>query len=416
MSLPAPAAGMHAFHLDSRVLLFSEARQDLHVLNEAGTLLWQLLGENRDALAIRESLAEALGLTGREAEAVLHETLAQWTAKGLLATEEAMAAPLPAAVLPPPGGASAAPLRPSLTSQPVQRCYRLLDTCFRIGFPTAALAGLVHPCLSHLAMAKAPASGQDQLRLDVVPQPSGAGLVLYRDGEACGACADPEGLAPLVKGEVWAQAVNRQDGVLLGLHAGVVAQGGGALLLPGASGSGKSTLTALLVAAGFTYFSDEIALLRDGDLQVMPVPLPLCVKQGGVGPLLASFPALAEARFHWRADGKRVTYLPPPPSSLPPPGRACPVRAVVFPRYTPGEGPAEGEAARCERLAALAALERLLAECLLVGVRLDVARIGALVRWIGATPCFALRYAHSAQGLDGIRRILAEVAADPRGG
>ncbi len=408
MTLPGPAAGTHAFLLDGRALLFSEPRQELHGLNEAGALLWRLLEEGREEAALRRALAERLGLGAGEAATLLQETLAGWAAKGLLASPgEAVPAAGPPSPEPPPADPPLAePLPPAAPA--VTHRYRLLGTIFEVGFARAGWAGLVHPALAHLAAPAASEGGA--LRLDIVPEPGG-GIRLLRNGEACGTCADPEGLAPLVKGEIWAQAVNRQDGVLLGLHAGVVAQGGGALLLPGASGSGKSTLTALLVAAGFTYFSDEIALLRDGDLQVIPVPLPLCVKQGGVEPLLAGFPALAEARFHWRADGKRVTYLPPPPSSLPPPGRACPVRAVVFPRYAPGKG----EAASCERLAALAALERLLAECLRVGGRLDVARIGALVRWIGATPCFALRYAHSTQGLDGIRRILAELPAGLRG-
>ena len=46
------------------------------------------------------------------------------------------------------------------------------------------------------------------------------------------------------------------------IHAGVVAIGGGALLLPGRSGAGKSTLVAALVREGAEYGSDEFAVLN----------------------------------------------------------------------------------------------------------------------------------------------------------
>lgn len=55
------------------------------------------------------------------------------------------------------------------------------------------------------------------------------------------------------------------------VHAGVVALGSRALLLPGPSLAGKSTLVAALVRAGGTYFSDEYAVL-DHDGRVHPYP------------------------------------------------------------------------------------------------------------------------------------------------
>ena len=48
---------------------------------------------------------------------------------------------------------------------------------------------------------------------------------------------------------------------LVFVHAGVVAQNGRALLLPGRSFSGKSALTAALLEAGAAYGSDEYAVL-----------------------------------------------------------------------------------------------------------------------------------------------------------
>jgi len=173
------------------------------------------------------------------------------------------------------------------------------------------------------------------------------------------------------QGRVWAKAVNRQGGALLGLPAGVVTGPDGAVLLPGTSGSGKSTLTAPLVQAGSTYYSDELALLRDG-LQVLPVPPAFCVKQSGVAALAPHYPALAaQPRFHLRAYGKRATYV--------------------------------------------ARAERAQSECLMVGMWPDAARVGALVRRIGTLPCFALCHATSVQALGEVQQVLAQAPSAKTG-
>jgi len=55
------------------------------------------------------------------------------------------------------------------------------------------------------------------------------------------------------------------------VHAGVVAVGGRAILIPGRSGTGKTTLVRALVEAGATYYSDEYAVL-DARGRVHPYP------------------------------------------------------------------------------------------------------------------------------------------------
>ncbi len=55
------------------------------------------------------------------------------------------------------------------------------------------------------------------------------------------------------------------------VHAGVVAIGGRAVLMPGVSGAGKSTLVKALMERGATYYSDEFALV-DARGMVHPYP------------------------------------------------------------------------------------------------------------------------------------------------
>jgi hypothetical protein len=60
------------------------------------------------------------------------------------------------------------------------------------------------------------------------------------------------------------------------VHAGAVAHGGKALIIPGNSFAGKTTLVAALVRLGATYYSDEFAVLdRDGLLHPYAKPLSL---------------------------------------------------------------------------------------------------------------------------------------------
>lgn len=62
------------------------------------------------------------------------------------------------------------------------------------------------------------------------------------------------------------------------VHAGVVARGERALLLPASTHAGKSELVAALLRAGAAYASDEFAVL-DGDGRVHPYPRPLSLRR-----------------------------------------------------------------------------------------------------------------------------------------
>jgi hypothetical protein len=196
-------------------------------------------------------------------------------------------------------------------------------------------------------------------------------------------CAELNELAPLVKRTLLVDAI---DGCpsLLCIHAGVVGSPQGCLLLPAAAGSGKSSLTAALIRAGFVYLSDEAALLDEKTLRVRPVPISLCVKEGGWDLLAPRYPELRDLAVHHRWDDKNVRYLNPPRESLDPePERSHAVRWIVFPRYTPGAETALRPLPRVE------ALHRLLMQCATPSP-LDQTKVASLVRWIDDLPCFEM--------------------------
>jgi len=94
------------------------------------------------------------------------------------------------------------------------------------------------------------------------------GLELFGSYE----CDDPEAAANrLFHAAIKLLMAARSD--LLWIHGGVAARGGRATLLCGHSGAGKSTLVADLLARGWTYFSDEFAVVDPCNATVFPFPI-----------------------------------------------------------------------------------------------------------------------------------------------
>ena len=70
------------------------------------------------------------------------------------------------------------------------------------------------------------------------------------------------------------------------LHAAAVSKNGKAIVMPANSGEGKSSFTAWLVANGFEYLSDEVALINSASL-VAGVPRPIQIKADGMNAIMS---------------------------------------------------------------------------------------------------------------------------------
>lgn len=79
------------------------------------------------------------------------------------------------------------------------------------------------------------------------------------------ACADLDLAVGLLRTQM-RHHVGHHARDLVFVHAGVVAHGGRAIVIPGHSFSGKSTLVAALVREGATFYSDEYAMLDEQGL------------------------------------------------------------------------------------------------------------------------------------------------------
>ena len=388
-----PAGGTHLFYLDEAGVLFSEAKQELHLLNATATLIWSLLEEGHDARSASDALQQSHGLEADHSDNLVAAAIGQWRDSQLLECSPVEQTSGRSTALDAP-----APAEGPAWHQPLiveERHYRLLDSSFCLRFSSVAQMRMVHPVLEHLQVHE---SSLDATVVDVAETIDG--LIIYRDREFFSECAGLAELAPNIKSLVWSTAVNNHQ-FFLDIHAGVVGNGSVCILLPGPPGSGKSTLTALLAHAGYEFFSDEIALLSEGTFEVVPVPLAICIKKSGIAALADAFPQLRQLPLHLRGDGKHVAYLQPPPETRPSDRTSRPVAALVFPRYEPLMAPT------LEPMAKTVALKRLLEECVAVRTPLDRDRVAALVQWISRMPCYSLVFGSGSEAIGKIHSILS---------
>jgi hypothetical protein len=160
---------------------------------------------------------------------------------------------------------------------------------------------------------------------DVVP------LALYLNDELL---REGDALEPLLHHLMWhvnSEAVARTEDFLI-LHAAAASLDGRGVLLPGPEESGKTTLVAGLTQAGFSYLTDEAALL-DPDTSLLH-PYPRALWMDG-----RSLALLGLADQGAPSDGGEESafehHVLPEELRHDPVGESSPVRYVIVPSYRP---------------------------------------------------------------------------------
>ena len=125
----------------------------------------------------------------------------------------------------------------------------------------------------------------------------------------------------------------------LQLHAATMCYKGQGIILAGNSGDGKSTLAAGLITRGFTYLSDEFALIHPETLSLHPFPKALCIKSGSFETIKELNLPLWRRRHYVKALKGAVGYVRPSDFASGDAPQPCPIRYVVFPKYIAGEKP-----------------------------------------------------------------------------
>jgi hypothetical protein len=262
---------------------------------------------------------------------------------------------------------------------PLQRRYQLLGTVYEVGLPSIALAVTVDSALGHFASAKAPDVTASVARV-------AAEFLFVVDRHPVDRCEGADAVVPTLKWALSEDAINREDFGLY-LHAAMLRDSEGAILLPAPSQSGKTCLAAALARKGFTYCADETTLLDSRNFTARGLPNAFAVKAAAWDLLQPLYPGLQALPVHKRADGKIVKYLPPPSGSMAAdPNAPCRVHSIVFPRYVAG---GTNELAPLPRVDAL---YRLLDECVAMRLHLAPAQVQGLVDWLATVRCHSLSY------------------------
>lgn len=136
------------------------------------------------------------------------------------------------------------------------------------------------------------------------------------------------------------------------LHAGVVARGERALLLPAEPGSGKSTLTCALNVAGWRFLSDEFGIIDPVSGEVLPLLKPAALKNRSIEVIGARARERIGPLFPKTRKGD-VAHFVADRDSFAQRHRGATPRLVVFPRFQ------AGAALRCSAVSPAEAAMRL---------------------------------------------------------
>jgi hypothetical protein len=172
---------------------------------------------------------------------------------------------------------------------------------------------------------------------------------LVIDGNRHAAVATLARLVPQLVQTLNAFAVPSWHGVAC--HAGGVARGDAAIVLPANMEWGKTTLTAGLVRAGFSYLTDEAVAFVPGTTTIEPFPKPLSIDRGSWFLFPELEPDAPLASDDYKLDQWQVVPAAFRSDAV---GGPASARILVFPRYVEGADTALTPIGRAEALVELA--------------------------------------------------------------
>ncbi|MGQ9648638.1 MAG: hypothetical protein ACUVXJ_00840 [Phycisphaerae bacterium] len=158
------------------------------------------------------------------------------------------------------------------------------------------------------------ASTGNEFAIEVIAKRSPRSLRRYyhvtADGESLFAVRNENEILPHVEWAINTMVATRLSQYLQ-IHASVVARDGAAIICPGQPGQGKTTLAAALLSRGWSYLSDEFALLDPETRLLEPYPKALCVKAGSFEVLRRLRLPIDTDRIYYKGEKGQVTLVNP---------------------------------------------------------------------------------------------------------
>jgi Coenzyme PQQ synthesis protein D (PqqD) len=362
----APSRSVRRFPVQAGLLLLDTTSNTLLAYNDVAREVWEMVEAGRSLPDIVKTIASRWGIATGLAQRDTQSIIGLWRNQGLLDGESAFAfAP------------SAAAKESVIVSQVPPSEWICTIRGLTVAFSIAAeLQAPVHALFSHL---KTPAA-TPHVRMEIRCEPSG--FVFFEDGRE--RLRSPE--AAVVVGALHVAILERlwpaTEWFAL-MHGAALVRGGEGIALLGPSGNDKSTLAAALMRSGFDLLSDDIVPLAAPDATIVPWPLPLSLKPGGVDALLARIPELAAAP-RYPTKGLEARTLSPPLRAWD--AAHVPAGLLIFPCFR------EGAAPETRKLSPFETLERLLSDRVWLGDPITEERVTAFLGRLDRTPAYALTY------------------------
>ncbi len=371
--------------LEDGLVVSNIKAEKVFTLNSTARLIWELLSEEADIDRIARHMTKVYPVEREDAERDVKMAIDSWHREGFLKKpdgdlKQSIASAVDQKTISPPAGAA-----------DYEFDYLMNNKKFRISYHGEAFKSILHSRLARATENKIALSH----RIKVFE--CEGWYVVERDGEGVIVDSDLSRAVDRLFTEIIALQYPGL-GILVYLHASSVSDGGSGIIFPGYYKQGKSTLTAALLTLGLDYFSDDITPVSFDTLDMISVPLNICLKSGSWDVIKPYYPDIYSLPIQDRYDGNEARYIPA--STLQQGKNMVPVKAIVFPARE------EGAEAKLEPISKLETL-RLISDSSSI-ISSEPARVKRLVEWVENTPTYILHFG----ALDGALGIVREMFND----
>ena len=389
---------VHSFVLDEHLVLFEQRSSALSVLNATAAAYWFALQDNQPHDAFLAALAAAS--KGHVPSTIEHELATlkqQWCQNGLIVGDQC-AEPKLMQPQDEPDFVGWVKSEDAGSADAGRKRHRvdlsLLNTPISVRTDCGEVCAVATDLFAHLSVPQMPNFAAPSF----VVEPVDGGWSMGLPGQGC---RHARSLAPLLHGQLLLYAY-RQMRSFAGFHAGAVSRGDRCVVLPGQAGSGKSSLTVALMYAGYGYCTDELAVIDNTSMRLIPCPINIGLKEGVWSVLAPMVPNLMGRAVWNRDDGQRVRYLPPLDSALQRSDQHKTVTAFVFPRFqAEHRGPAS-----LQGITAGEALSRLTAAGYHLDQSISADWVARMVDWLPQVPSYSLVYSDTASAVAAVAEVL----------